>query len=99
MQDLQKKNELMIKLSTEELNPTQVRLIKNINGLISQLITAEDEAEYFDLSAEFLRKAAEVIKHSQFAQCNKEMNYGEQAIEFAVDFINEQLAESDNIDN
>ncbi|HXH74042.1 MAG TPA: hypothetical protein VNJ08_03705 [Bacteriovoracaceae bacterium] len=87
----QKDKELHIKLSTEELTSTQVRLIKSINGLMAQILTAEDESEYFELSSELLRKATEVIKHSHFANQNNDMSYGNQAVEFAVDFLNESL--------
>lgn len=100
MQGLNMKDkELNIKLNTEELNPTQVRLVKTMTALLSHLLTAEDESEYFNASAEFLRKAAEVIKHAQFAEQNTHMNYGEQAVEFAVDFLNESLDKGHNIDN
>jgi uncharacterized protein YaaN involved in tellurite resistance len=102
MQNLNPKDkELHIKLSTEELSQTQVRLIKSINGLMAQLLTAEDESEYFELSSELLKKAAEIIKHSHFANQDTLMNYGDQAVEFAVDFLNESLDNNKvgNIDN
>ena len=94
-----KNNELNIKLNTEDLSPTQVRLIKTMNALLAHVLTADDESEYFDASAEFLRKAAEVIKHAQFANENTHMNYGNQAVEFAIDFINEHLNGNHNVDN
>ncbi len=102
MHSLSPKNtELHIKLNTEELDSTQVRLLKSVNGLMSQVLTAEDESEYFELSAELVRKVAEVIKHSQFAAKNNDMSYGQQAVEFAVDFLNESLDQNKlgNIDN
>lgn len=97
----QKDKELNIKLNTEDLNPTQVRLIKAVNALMGQLLTAEDESEYFELSAELLRKTAEAIKHAHFAGQNNDMSYGDQAVEFALDFLNDSLNQSNlgNVDN
>lgn len=97
----QKEKELLIKLNVEELSATQVRLVKSVNAMLAQVLTADDEAEYFEMSAELMRKTAELIKHSAFAEQNKSMSYGEQAVEFAVDFLNESLDEHKihNIDN
>ena len=93
----QKEKELVIKLNIEELTPTQVRLIKNVNALISNVLSADDEAEFFEMSSELIRKTAELIKHAQFADQNQNMAYGEQAVEFAIDFLHEHKIQ--NIDN
>jgi hypothetical protein len=96
----QKDKELVIKLNTEELNSTQIRLIKSVNALLIHVIAAEDEAEYFETSANLLKKAAELIRHSSYVHQNKDMSYGDQAVEFAVDFLNESLDQKfQNIDN
>jgi erythromycin esterase-like protein len=100
MQHLTSKNkELIITLNVEDLTPVQVRLLKSLNALLTTVVTADDEAEYFDSSAELMRKAAEVIKNSDFARKNTQMNYGEQALEFAVDFLHENLEKKENLDN
>ena len=102
MQNLkQKNNELLITLNVEELTPTQVRLIKSVNSLMAHVLIAEEESEYFEASAELLKKAAELIKHSGFAVDNKGMNYGDQSVEFAVDTLNDSMADSPihNMDN
>lgn len=100
MQSLsQKDKELLIKLNVEELTPTQVRLIKSVNSLLAHVLTAEDEAEYFEVSAELMRKTAELIKQSHYACDHKEMSYGEQAVEFAVDFLNDNMIDKASIDN
>ncbi|HXH29499.1 MAG TPA: hypothetical protein VNJ01_01680 [Bacteriovoracaceae bacterium] len=97
---IQKDNELVIKLNTEELSPAQIRLLKNINTLLIHTLAAEDEAEYFDASAQLLRKTAELIKQSSFVEKNKYMSFGEQAVEFAIDSLNESLEElMSNVDN
>ena len=102
MQDLgRKEKELLLKLNVEDMTPVQVRLVKSINSLVAHILTAEDESEYFDASAELIRKAAELIKQADFAHQHKDMNYGDQAVEFAVDFLNEVMNDNNvgNVDN
>lgn len=102
MQTLSRKEkELLMKLNTEGLTSTQVRLVKCIHSLLANVVSSEDESEYFESSAELLRKAAELIKHSNFALENKGMSYGDQAVEFAVDTLNESIDENkiQNLDN
>jgi hypothetical protein len=99
MHGLHKEKELIIKLDTTEMTPSQIRLLKSINGLLVHVLTADDEAEYFDASAELLKKAADVIRVAQFAEKNNSMGYGQQALEYAVDFLNETLNDKNLIDN
>jgi len=102
MEDLEKKEkELVLKLNTENLNPTQVRLIKSMNALILQILTAEDESEYFELSASLVSKTAEIITHSDFINSKEHSHLASQALEFAIDFFYENLAKKNlgNIDN
>ena len=96
----QKDKELLMKLDTEGLTPVQVRILKNLHSLIATVLTAEEESEYFETSAELLKKTADLIKHSQFALQFKSMDYGEQAVEFAIDTLNEDLEDNKiNFDN
>lgn len=102
MQDMgRKEKELLLKLNVEAMTSVQVRLVKSINSLMAHILTAEDESEYFDASAELMKKAAELIKQADFAHQNKDMNYGDQAVEFSVDFLNEAMDDNKvgNIDN
>ncbi len=96
-----KEQELLIKLNVEEMNPTQVRLIKNITALLTSVVSADEEAEFFDSSSELFKKVAELVKHSQFAEANRKINYGEQAVEYSIDNLNESLDGQSlhNIDN
>ena len=97
---IQNSKELVIKLNTEELTPAQIRLLKSVNTLLIHTLAAEDESEYFDTSAQLLRKTAELIKEATFVENNKYMSYGEQAVEFAVDSLNESLEDLlGNVDN
>jgi hypothetical protein len=95
----QKDKELLIKINVEDLTSDQVRLIKTLNALIANVVCAETEEEYFEMSARLVRKSTELIKKSNFPTQNKEIPYAEQAVEFAVDFLNESLDQNLNIDN
>jgi len=102
MQNLsQNEKEISIKISTEGLTSTQIRLIKILHSLMGNVVVSEEESEYFDASADLFKKAAELIKHSHFATKNKKMSYGDQAIEFAVDGLTDLVDEKriNNIDN
>ena len=95
MQSLSKKEmELILKMDTEGMSPAQVRLVKSIHSLLAHVLSSEEESEYFETSAELLKKTAELIKQSAFATTNKNMSYGDQAVEFAVDTLNESLEEN-----
>ncbi len=102
MQHLSKKEqELVIKLNVEEMTPRQVRLVKNITSLLTNVVSADEEGEFFDSSSELFKKVAELVKHSQFAENNRKINYGEQAVEYSIDNLNEALEGNNlhNIDN
>ena len=95
-----KEKELLLKLNVEGLTPTQVRLIKSIHSLLANLVAADEEAEYFEMSSQLMKKTAEAIKHSSFALEHKTMNYGEQAVEFGIDSLSEAMGDSlKNLDN
>ncbi len=93
--------ELLIKLNTEEMTPTQVRLLKSVTSLLTNVVSADEESEYFEASSELFKKVAELVKHAQFAHNNKKMNYGEQAVEYSIDNLNDTLENQNlrNIDN
>jgi hypothetical protein len=102
MQSLNHKDkELLVKFDIDGLTPAQVRLIKNIHSLVAGVLTSEDEGEFFESSAELMKRSAELIKHANFALQHKQMSYGDQAVEFAVDSLNEAAEERklQNIDN
>ena len=102
MQDLGTNNkELIIKINVEELTPTQVRLLKSVTSLLTHVMSSDEESEYFEMSSELMKKVAETIKHADFANKNKEMAYGDQAVEFAIDFLNDSMdcKKIHNIDN
>lgn len=88
---LKKDKVITMKLDTEELSPIQLRLIKSIHSLMASVISTEEESEYFECGADLLKKAVELIKHSNFAEENKKISYGTQAVEYALDSLNETI--------
>lgn len=96
-----KEKEVTMKMDTDGLTTVQVRLIKSIHALMANVLASDEEGEYFDASAELLKKTAELIKHANFAVENNNMSYGDQAVEFSVDTLNESMDENKvhNLDN
>jgi len=94
---LLKDSELMIKLSTQELNAKQIRLIKTMNSIMTYMLTATDEAEYFDASAQLMKISSELIQASNFASFHQEIPYGHQAVEYAMDCVHD--TEDGDLDN
>ena len=86
---------LNLQIDTSELTPNQVRLIKSLNSLLLGVITTDDEAEFFDDSAEAMRICASLIQQSDFTQqynYNKAIPYADQAIEYSIDILQEQMS-------
>ena len=85
---------LLIKLDVEELSPAQVRLIKSIQTMLMHVLTTEDEAEFFDCSAEFMRTCASLIKLANFATDLKSngIPYADQALEYSMDSVYEKMS-------
>lgn len=94
-----KKSELTITLNTEDLTPEQIRILKAMSALMTNVLSADEEGEYFEASSQLMKKAADLIRKSHFAKDHKQMPYGEQAVEYAVDFLNDALNGSEFIDN
>lgn len=85
--------QLNITIDINELNDSQVRLIKTMNSMFSNIMKTSSEAEFFDTSAEMMRICASIIKQSDFAKDLK-MNgipYAEQALEYSMDIVAEQM--------
>ncbi len=86
-----------IELDTTELNAQQIRLIKSINHMLSHVLTTDDECDYFDASSDLMKMVASAVKQSNFTAYwanNKNIPYAEQALEFSVDALAEQLGSS-----
>ncbi|MBT3980049.1 MAG: hypothetical protein HOE90_01775 [Bacteriovoracaceae bacterium] len=86
---------IQLDLDISELTPHQVRLIKSLNTMITHMLTADAESEFFNASGNFMQICASLIKLSHFAGDKNAIPYGQQAIEFSIDKLNELLENSD----
>ncbi len=85
--------DLVFKVDTRDMSPAQVRLLKQIQTLLIHTLTAEEESEYFEASAQLLRQTAQLIKHSHFPEVNRAaIPYAEQAVEYAMEALGETMA-------
>lgn len=83
---------LHFSVDTTDLSPAQVRILKQVHTMLLQALTAEDEAEFFESSAQLFKNAAQLVKHANFPLTQRDgIPYGEQAIEYALDTLNETL--------
>lgn len=91
-------NTMNIEVQTDDLKQHQIRLIKTINTLLGHVLTTDQEDEYFESSSELLRIVATAIKKSNFSEANEHpIEYGQQALEYCVDILNDQVYEGDLI--
>lgn len=88
---------LKLEIDTEEMSAQQIRLIKTINTMLAHVLTTEEEEEYFDSSSELLRLVASVVKKANFSKNDKGIEYSQQALEFCVDTLSDQVYDNDLI--
>ncbi len=93
--------ELVLKVETHDLSPLQVRLLRQAHTLMTHVLVAEDEQEYFEASAQLLKQAMLLVKNSSFpAGAKNAIPYGEQAAEYALEMLNEEAeAKASGFDN
>jgi len=99
-----RKEKVFIEIDATELTDSQVRLIKSINMMLQHVLVTDDEEEFFDGSAEFMRMCASLIKKAHFAEDLKGVNnipYAQQALEYSMDVLQEHITNSNvvNYDN
>jgi hypothetical protein len=88
---------IKIEIDGSELTPQQVRLIKSINAMLAHVLVTENEEEYFEGSAEFMRMCAALIKQAHFTENLKGINnvpYAQQALEYSLDVLQEYVTTS-----
>ena len=88
---------IKIEIDGSELTPQQVRLIKSINTMLAHVLVTENEEEYFEGSAEFMRMCAALIKQAHFTENLKGINnipYAQQALEYSMDVLQEYVTNS-----
>ncbi|MBF0298714.1 MAG: hypothetical protein HQK51_08340 [Oligoflexia bacterium] len=88
---------LNLSINTKGLNEAQIRVIRMVNSVLLELLSSNNEAQFFEKSAELMRLSAITIKQSNFNNLNSEQSvighsldgpkipYAEQAIEFSID--------------
>ena len=86
-----------IEIDGSELTPQQLRLIKSLNTMLTHVLLTENEEEYFEGSAEFMRMCAALIKQARFTEELKDQSdipYAQQALEYSVDVLQEYVTAS-----
>lgn len=84
---------LNLAIDTTELNELQVRLIKRVVSMLDHTMHTDEEADYFESSAELLRIVAQAVKFANFTKGHKEIEFGEQALQYCVDRLADQIYE------
>lgn len=79
-------------IETKDLNEVQIRLLKRINTMLLHTLTTEDEAQYFEATAEVFKLVATAVKDADF--CTEKVShitYGTQALEYALDGLMDHI--------
>jgi hypothetical protein len=85
-------NNLEIKVDTTELKESQIRLIKSVNTLLTQLMTTSEEGEFFENTADIMRTIATAVKNANFSKsANAGIAYAEQALEYSLDTLSDEI--------
>lgn len=82
------------------LDKVQLRLLRSLQQLLPHLMTTEDENEFFESGRELLKLFALSLNQSNFekkASRNKKFSYATQALEFALDHLEEDLKNSQTL--
>jgi hypothetical protein len=96
-QSLAKDKMIRIEIDANELTPNQVRLIRSLNTLLAHVMITENEEEYFEGSAEFMRMCASLIKQAHFTENLKDATnipYAQQALEYSMDVLQDYVTAS-----
>jgi hypothetical protein len=86
--------QLTLTYDTTELSPAQIRLIRRVHSTLADLLTTDEEGEYFEGSAELMRVCAELIRLSHFSDSKvktETIPYGEQAVEYSMECLQDQI--------
>ncbi len=90
-----KKNIMKLEIDTSELSPAQIRLLKSIHSMASQVMTSENESDYFEGSTEVMRLCASMIMEANFSKNAKSRSaipYAEQALEYSVSILEDYVS-------
>ncbi len=86
---LGEKLQIDIDFPADELSPAQKRLLKTLSTMLVHVMSTDEEAEFFEGSAELMRMCAAVIKQSNFPKggTRSRIPYGDQALEYSIDSV------------
>ena len=93
-QHSKKDSMLRIEIDGSDFSPQQIRLIRSMNTLLANVMVTENEEEYFEGSAEFMRMCAALIKQARFSENLKGIDnipYAQQALEYSMDVLQEYV--------
>lgn len=88
---------IRIEIDGSELTPNQVRLIRSLNTMLAHVMLTDNEEEYFEGSAEFMRMCAALIKQAHFTENLRDQSnvpYAQQALEYSMDVLQEYVTAS-----
>jgi ABC-type uncharacterized transport system substrate-binding protein len=89
-----KEQTVTLAIDTTELKAHQVRILKTINALAQALMTTDNEEDFFEGTTELVKAIANAAKKSNFTEIyskGEAIQYAEQAIEYAVDHLGDDL--------
>ena len=89
---------LLIPVDTSGLNPQQIRLIKTVNSLLSNVLTTDNEEDFFETSLELMQAVASAVKQANFNHKhskNEQIHYANQALEFSLDALSDKIFSDD----
>lgn len=93
---MSKKNKtLPIEVDITGMSAAQIRLVRRISALISQVGTTESEETFFESSAELMRTCASLVQQSQFINDKNQISeipYAQQALEYSMDLLQEHMS-------
>lgn len=78
-----KKEKLILEISTQSLNPAQVRALKSLTLALEHLLNGKSEAELFEGSAEAFKLLAFLVSEKD-----------NQALEYGLDNLNDLVLNS-----
>lgn len=88
---------ITLEIDGSELTPHQLRLIRSLNTMLAHVMQTDNEEEYFEGSAEFMRMCAALIKQARFTEHLKDQSnipYAQQALEYSMDVLQEYVTAS-----
>ncbi len=88
---------IKIEIDRNDFSPQQIRLIRSLNTMLAHVMVTDNEEEYFEGSAEFMRMCAALIKQAHFSEHLKgvdNISYAQQALEYSMDVLQEYVSSS-----